>query len=104
VPCARSATNGPRRGGSLSVGSTSAAVGQIVPQRITHALNDLSDISFVKRGVYGYLRDVQLSGPGTIVAVDSGSSSKNVRGNTRSTMEARAYALVQATGGRNYSR
>jgi beta-galactosidase len=63
-------------------------------------LNDLSDISFVKAEVSTDTAvTFAITGPGTIVAVDSGSQTQETfRGNTRSTNGGAAYALVQATG------
>jgi beta-galactosidase len=63
-------------------------------------LNDLSDISFVKAEVSTDTAvTFKISGPGTIVAVDSGSQQQETfRGNTRNTSEGAAYAIVQATG------
>jgi beta-galactosidase len=63
-------------------------------------LNDLSDISFVKAEVSTDTSvTFKITGPGTIVAVDSGSMQQETfRGNTRNTNGGAAYAIVQATG------
>ena len=63
-------------------------------------LNDLSDISFVKAEVSTDTSvTFKISGPGTIVAVDSGSQQQETfRGNVRNTSGGTAYAIVQATG------
>ena len=86
---------------SLSAPPSAAAAGKIV-LTADHPtlLNDLSDISFVKAEVSTDTSvTFKISGPGTIVAVDSGSQTQETfRGNTRSTNGGAAYALVQATG------
>ena len=63
-------------------------------------LNDLSDVSFVKAEVSTDTSvTFNITGPGTIVAVDSGSQQQETfRGNIRSTSGGAAYAIVQATG------
>jgi len=72
-------------------------------------LTDLNDIAFVKAAVSDAAGGVvtssstpitfAITGPGTIVAVDSGSMvQETFRGNVRNAYEGIAYALVQATG------
>jgi beta-galactosidase len=60
----------------------------------------VDDISFVKAEVSGTSAvTFAITGPGTIVAVDSGSmTQESFRGNTRNAFGGVAYALVQATG------
>jgi beta-galactosidase len=63
-------------------------------------LNDQNDISFVKAAVSSDTAiTFSISGPGTIVAVDSASMTQETfRGNVRNSSGGLAYALVQATG------
>jgi beta-galactosidase len=72
-------------------------------------LTDLNDIAFVQAAVSDASGGVvtssstpitfAITGPGTIVAVDSGSMvQETFRGNVRSAYQGIAYALVQATG------
>jgi beta-galactosidase len=72
-------------------------------------LTDLNDISFVKAAVSNAAGAVvttsatpvtfAITGPGTIVAVDSGSMTQETfRGNVRNAYKGLAFALVQATG------
>jgi beta-galactosidase len=63
-------------------------------------LNDQNDISFVKAAVSSDTAiTFSISGPGTIIAVDSASMQQETfRGNVRNSSGGLAYALVQATG------
>jgi len=63
-------------------------------------LNDVSDVSFVKAAVPSDVAvTFAITGPGTIVAVDSGNSKDPAfRGNTRTATGGLAYAIVRATG------
>jgi beta-galactosidase len=63
-------------------------------------LNDVDDVSFVKAVVSTDTTvTFKITGPGTIIAVDSGSmQQESFRGSTRSTTGGVAYAIVQATG------
>jgi beta-galactosidase len=72
-------------------------------------VTDVNDISFVKATIADAAGHVvtsssapvtfAITGPGTIVAVDSGSMvNETFRGSTRNAFEGIAYALVQATG------
>jgi beta-galactosidase len=63
-------------------------------------VNDVNDISFVKAAVSSDTAiTFSISGPGTIIAVDSASMTQETfRGNVRNSSGGLAYALVQATG------
>jgi beta-galactosidase len=66
----------------------------------TTITTDVNDVSYVKAAV---LNDTtvtfSIAGPGTIVAVDSGSmTQESFRGNARNTFGGLAFAIVQATG------
>ena len=64
-------------------------------------LTDVNDMSFIKAVVPTATAPVTfaITGPGTIVAVDSGSMTQETfRGNTRNAFGGVAYALVRATG------
>jgi beta-galactosidase len=63
-------------------------------------LNDPSDVSFVKAAVPSDVAvTFAITGPGTIMAVDSGNSKDPAfRGNTRTATGGLAYAIVRATG------
>jgi beta-galactosidase len=75
----------------------------------TAIVTDVNDISFVKATIADASGRVvtsssapvtfAITGPGTIVAVDSGSMvNETFRGNVRNAFEGVAFALVQATG------
>jgi beta-galactosidase len=70
---------------------------------------DVNDISFIKAAISDASGGIvttaatpvtfAITGPGTIVAVDSGSMTQETfRGNVRNAYQGIAYALVQATG------
>jgi beta-galactosidase len=61
---------------------------------------DVNDVSFVKAEVSGTAAvTFAITGPGTIIAVDSGSmTQESFRGNTRNAFGGVAYAIVKATG------
>jgi beta-galactosidase len=63
-------------------------------------LNDVNDLSFVKAEVSGTAAvTFAITGPGTIIAVDSGSmTQESFRGLSRNAFGGVAYAIVQATG------
>jgi beta-galactosidase len=66
----------------------------------TTITTDVNDVSFVKAVVSSNTAvTFSITGPGTIIAVDSGSQTQETfRGNTRNTSGGAAYAIVQATG------
>jgi beta-galactosidase len=67
-------------------------------------LVDTNDVSFVKAEVTTATAPITfaITGPGTIIAVDSGSmTQESFRGNTRNAFGGVAYAIVQATGAGN---
>jgi beta-galactosidase len=75
----------------------------------TTLLTDLNDVSYIKATVADASNRVvtssaapvtfTITGPGTIVAVDSGSQTQETfRGNVRNAFEGLAFAIVQATG------
>jgi beta-galactosidase len=82
--------------------STGAAAGKVVlTADHTSITTDLNDASFVQAAVPTATAAVtfSLTGPGTIVAVDSASQTQETfRGNTRNAYGNLAYAIVQATG------
>jgi len=81
--------------------TTGAAAGKVVLTADHSAITtDLNDVSFVKAAVSTDTAvTFSIAGPGTIVAVDSGSMTQETfRGNTRSTSGGLAFAIVQATG------
>jgi beta-galactosidase len=64
-------------------------------------LTDVNDVSFVKAEVTASTAAITfaITGPGTIIAVDSGSmTQESFRGDTRNAFGGVAYAIVQATG------
>jgi beta-galactosidase len=89
-------------GGTLtSIPSNGSSAGKVVltPDHTT-ITTDLNDVSFVKAAVPSDTAvTFAITGPGTILAVDSGSSQQQTyRGNTRTSTGGLAYAIVQATG------
>jgi beta-galactosidase len=66
----------------------------------TTITTDVNDVSFVKAAVSTDTTiTFSITGPGTIMAVDSGSMvQESFRGNTRKTFGGLAFAVVQATG------
>jgi beta-galactosidase len=66
----------------------------------TTITTDVNDVSFVKAAVSTDTTiTFSVTGPGTIIAVDSGSmTQESFRGNTRKTFGGLAFAIVQATG------
>jgi beta-galactosidase len=88
-------------GPTKSAPPSGAVAGKIVltPDH-TSILNDVDDVSFVKAVVSTDTSiTFSISGPGRIMAVDSGSQKQETfRGNVRSTSGGAAYAIVQATG------
>ncbi len=66
----------------------------------TTITTDVNDVSFVKAAVTTDTTiTFSITGPGTIIAVDSGSMvQESFRGNTRNTFGGLAFAIVQATG------
>jgi beta-galactosidase len=86
---------------SQSAPPSSAVAGKIVLTADHNTLlNDVDDVSFVKAEVSTDTSvTFKITGPGSIVAVDSGSQQQeSFRGNIRSTNGGAAYAIVQATG------
>jgi beta-galactosidase len=64
-------------------------------------VTDVNDVSFIKAVVPTATAAVTfaITGPGNIVAVDSGSmTQESFRGNVRNAFGGVAYAIVQATG------
>ena len=63
-------------------------------------LNDVSDVSFVKAAVPSDVAvTFSITGPGTIIAVDSSNSTDPAfRGTSRTASGGLAYAIVRATG------
>jgi beta-galactosidase len=88
-------------GKSTSAPASGAKAGQVV-LTADHPtlLTDVDDVSFVKAEVSGTAAvTFAITGPGTIIAVDSGSmTQESFRGNTRNAFSGVAYAIVQATG------
>jgi beta-galactosidase len=82
--------------------STGAVAGKVVlTADHTNITTDLNDAAFVKAAVPTATAAVSfaISGPGTIIAVDSGSQTQeSFRGNTRNAYGGLAFAIVQATG------
>jgi beta-galactosidase len=89
-------------GPSQTAPPSGASAGKVV-LTADHAtlLTDVNDVSFVKAEVTSATPPITFSitGPGTIIAVDSGSmTQESFRGNTRNAFGGVAYAIVQATG------
>jgi beta-galactosidase len=90
-------------GGTVkSVPDSGASAGKVTltPDHTT-ITTDLDDVSFVKAAIPNATAAVtfSLTGPGTILAVDSGSSQQQTyRGDTRTATGGLAFAIVQATG------
>jgi beta-galactosidase len=82
--------------------STGAIAGKVVlAADHTTITTDVNDVSFVKAAVPTATAPVTFSiaGPGTIVAVDSGSMTQETfRGTTRNASGNLAFAIIQATG------
>jgi len=81
--------------------ATGAAAGKVVLVADHAAITtDVNDVSFVKAAVSPDTAvTFSITGPGTIVAVDSASmTQESFRGNTRNTSGSLAFAIVQATG------
>ena len=89
-------------GGTVkSVPSSGASAGKVtLTADHTTITNDLDDVAFVKAAVSSDTAvTFAITGPGTIIAVDSGSSQQQTyRGFTRSSTGGLAFAIVQATG------
>jgi beta-galactosidase len=89
-------------GGTVkSASSSGASAGKVtVTADHTTITNDLDDVAFVKAAVSSDTAvTFAITGPGTILAVDSGSSQQQTyRGLTRTSSNGMAYAIVQATG------
>ena len=89
-------------GGTVkSVPSSGASAGKVTVTADHAAITtDLNDVSFVKAAVSSDTAvTFAITGPGTILAVDSGSSQQQTfRGNTRTSTGGLAFAIVQATG------
>jgi beta-galactosidase len=86
---------------STSAPPSGAAAGKVVLTADHDTLlNDVDDVSFVKAVVSSDTSvTFAITGPGTIVAVDSGSQTQeSFRGLSRNTFGGAAYAIVQATG------
>jgi beta-galactosidase len=80
---------------------TGAAAGKVtLTADHTTITTDLNDVAFIKAAVSNDTAvTFSISGPGTILAVDSGSMTQETfRGNTRNTFGGLAFAIVQATG------
>jgi beta-galactosidase len=89
-------------GKSTSAPPSGAKAGQVV-LTADHPtlLTDVNDVSFVKAEVTASTAAITfaITGPGTIIAVDSGSmTQESFRGDTRNAFGGVAYAIVQATG------
>jgi len=90
VLCARSATVGQTLGGTLHFGSAQRSGGGQGGRHADHdtLLNDVNDCPLSSRSCRRYRRDLRHHGPGTIVAVDSGSQTQeSFRGLTRNSFE-----------------
>ncbi|MGC4091224.1 MAG: glycoside hydrolase family 2 TIM barrel-domain containing protein [Polyangiaceae bacterium] len=89
-------------GAAKTTFSTGAAAGKVVLSADHPSITtDLNDVAFVKAALPTATGAVTFSitGPGTIVAVDSGSQTQeSFRGNTRNAFGNLAFAIVQATG------
>ena len=89
-------------GGTVkSVPSSGASAGKVTVTADHAAITtDLNDVSFVKAAVSSDTAvTFAITGPGTILAVDSGSSQQaTFRGNVRTSTGGLAFAIVQATG------
>lgn len=84
---------------TFSTGATAGKVALIADH--TAITTDLNDVAFVRAAVPTATAPVtfSLTGPGTLVAVDSGSMSQETfRGDTRNAFGNLAYAIIQATG------
>jgi beta-galactosidase len=84
-----------------SVPSSGASAGKVtLTADHTTITNDLDDVAFVKAAVSSDTAvTFAITGPGTIIAVDSGSSQQQTyRGLTRTSTGGLAFAIVQATG------
>ena len=89
-------------GSSQSAPPGGATAGKIVVTA-DHStlLTDVNDVSFVKAVVTSATAPITfaIAGPGSIVALDSGSMTQEpFRGNVRNTFNGAAYAIVQANG------
>ena len=89
-------------GPTKSAPASGAKAGQVT-LTADHAtlLNDVDDVSFVKAEVTSSTAPITfaITGPGTIIAVDSGSmTQESFRGTSRNAFNGVAYAIVQATG------
>jgi beta-galactosidase len=90
-------------GVTSTTNSTGAAAGKVT-LTVDHAsiLVDDNDVAFFQAaitGADGTPITFAITGPGTIVAVDSGNMNmETFRGNTRNTTNGVAYAIVQASG------
>jgi beta-galactosidase len=82
--------------------STGAVAGKVVLTADHPSITtDLNDVAYVRATVPSATAAVTfaITGPGTILAVDSGSQTQeSFRGNTRNAYGGIAYAIVQATG------
>ena len=82
--------------------STGVVAGKVVLTADHTAITtDLNDVAFVRAAVPTATAPVtfSLTGPGTLVAVDSGSMTQETfRGDTRNAFGNLAYAIIQATG------
>jgi beta-galactosidase len=89
-------------GGTVkSVPSSGASAGKVtLTADHTTITNDLDDVAFVRAAVSSDTAvTFAITGPGTIIAVDSGSSQQQTfRGLTRTSTGGLAFAIVQATG------
>jgi beta-galactosidase len=89
-------------GPSKSAPPSGAVAGKVVLTADHPTLvNDVNDLSFVKAEVTTSTAPISfaITGPGTIIAVDSGSmTQESFRGTTRNAFGGVAYAIVQATG------
>ncbi|KAF2821635.1 hypothetical protein CC86DRAFT_425994 [Ophiobolus disseminans] len=90
-----------------ATGSTASKV--IVTAEASSVSTDVNDVAYIKASISDVTGKFvasssspitfSISGPGTIVAVDSGSQdAESFRGNTRKAYQGVAYALVRATG------
>jgi beta-galactosidase len=88
-------------GKSTSAPASGAKAGQVV-LTADHPtlLTDVDDVSFVKAEVSGTAAvTFAITGPGTIIAVDSGSmTQESFRGTSRNAFNGVGHAIVQATG------
>jgi beta-galactosidase len=103
TPDAAASSGGSAGGGSAgNGGNTGAAAGKVVLTADHGAITtDLDDVAYVRAAVPTATAPVtfSVSGPGTILAVDSGSQAQETfRGDTRSAFGNLAFAIVRATG------